>query len=909
MKKKITSLLTAAVMLLSLFIIPPGVALAADGTTWDGNAYEFTEGSGSGTEADPYIIDTAGKLAYLAARVNAGDFVYTGSYYSLTEDLDLSGHYWEPIGNGSFAGATFQGYFDGNGHKITGMNVDITSGSFAGLFGATSGATIKNLSVFGNVKVVNSSGGWAISGGIVGSAEIGSKIINCCHSGTVEAKTNKSSSDASRSGGIAGSNNSSDIINCYHWGNVTAYNPNGPPYNKKPNAGGVIGYIEYGGTAEYCYWDSENTITPANTYGIGNATETFTDVEAFNNTDALLTDLNANLEELKDETLYMWEAGSDEYPTFASEKWDDGTPAVSSDATLSALTISAGTLSPAFASGTTSYTANAANSVSSVDITATVNQADASLTINGSPAVSSTATAVDLNVGENIITILVTAQDESTTDTYTITITRAAAADASIDPAATDFDKYAESDDYADVTVTKFDGDYILNGINIDDVDALIKNTDYTIEGDIVTIKKEYLAGLATGPAVLTFDYSGGTDPELTITITDSTPVVSSDAALSALTISAGTLTPDFASGTTSYTASVANSVSSVNVTATVNQADALLTINGSAAASGTASTVDLSVGENTITILVTAQDESTTRTYTLTITRKAASSKGGGGSSPSYYSVSVDTETEHGEVTFDKTRVTAGSKATITVTPDEGYEIDRLLILDKNGKEVNYTDNEDGTYSFTMPYGDITVDAKFKEIPVVLPEEPQPLPFVDVQESDWYYNAVAYVYGNQLFAGIDEANFAPDTPMSRAMLVTVLWRLEGQKDVNAEQIFSDVLPGAYYAKAVSWANSQEIVQGYGDGTFGPLDNITREQMARILYKYAQYKGYDTSAAASLEIFHDASRVSPWALDAVKWAADSQIMSGKGSGLLDPSGSATRAEAASILMRLINLEG
>jgi tRNA threonylcarbamoyladenosine modification (KEOPS) complex Pcc1 subunit len=908
MKKKITSLLTAAVMLLSLFIIPPGVALAADGTTWDGNAYEFTEELG--TEADPYIIDTAGKLAYLAARVNAGDGVYTGSYYSLTEDLDLSGYDWEPIGNGSFVGATFQGYFDGNGHKITGMNVDITSGSFAGLFGATSGATIKNLSVFGNVKVVNSSAGWAISGGIVGSAENGSKIINCCHSGTVEARTNKSDIGASRSGGIAGSNNSSYIINCYHWGNVTAYNPTGPTNNKKPNAGGVIGYIEYGGTAEYCYWDSECTITPVNTYGIGSATSAVSDVEAFTDTDDLLANLNANLEELKDETLYMWEAGSDEYPTFASEKWDDGTPAVSSDATLSALTISAGTLSPAFASGTTSYTANAANSVSSVDITATVNQADASLTINGSPAVSSTASTVDLNVGENTITILVTAQDESTTQTYRLTITRAAAADGSIDPAAAAFDKYTESDDYADVTVTKFDGDYTLSGIN-NDGDVLILDEDYSIDVDTVTIKKEYLASLAAGTVVLTFDYSDGTDPELTITITDSTPAVSSDAALSALTISAGTLTPDFASGTTSYTASVANSVSSADVTATVNQADATLTINDSAAVSSTASTVDLNVGENIITILVTAQDGSTTRTYALTITRKAASSKGGGsgGSSPTYYSVSVDTEAEHGEVTFDKTRVTAGSKATITVTPDEGYEIDRLLILDKNGKEISYTDNEDGTHSITMPYGDITVDAKFKEIPVVSSEEPQPLPFVDVQESDWYYNAVAYVYGNQLFAGIDEANFAPDTPMSRAMLVTVLWRLEDQKDVNAEQIFSDVLPGTYYAKAVSWANSQEIVQGYGNETFGPQDNITREQMARILYKYAQYKGYDTSAAASLDAFHDASRVSPWALDAVKWAAASQILSGKGSGLLDPSGTATRAEAASILMRLINLEG
>lgn len=909
MPKKITSLLTAAVMLLSLFILSPGIALGVDETTWDGTAQEFTQGSG--TEDEPYIIDTAGKLAYLAQRVNEGNSVYQSAYYSLTEDLDLNGHNWVPIGNGSFVSAIFQGCFDGNGHKIIGINVDITSGSFAGLFGAINGAKIKNLSVSGNVKVVNSSSGWAISGGIVGSAESGSKIINCCHSGDVEAKTNKSSSDASRSGGMAGSNHSSEIINCYHWGNVTAENPNGPPYNKIPNAGGVVGYIEAGGTVEYCYWDSEDTITPANTYGIGNATSEVPDVEAFTDTDDLLANLNANLEELEDETLYKWEAGSDGYPTFASIKWTDSTPAASSDAALSALTMSAGTLSPAFASGTTDYTASVAHSTTAVNITPTVNQANASVKINGSAAANGTPATVNLNVGANTLTIVVTAQDNTTTKTYIITITRAAATDASITPAAAAFDKYTGAAGYADVTVAKSDSDYTLNSIN-NNGDALTLNEDYTVDNDNVTIKKEYLTALAAGTVVLTFDYSGGTDPELTITITDSTPAaVSSDATLSALTISPGTLSPTFAPGTTGYTANVAHGTASVNLTATVNQADASVKINGSTAASGTPTTVDLNVGANTITIVATAQDESTTETYTLTIIRKAASSTGGGGggSSPAYYSVSFDTETEHGDVTFDKTRSTAGSKLTIRVTPDEGYEIDRLIILDKDGREVDYTDNEDGTYSFTMPSGDITLNALFTAIPT-LPEDLPTLPFADVQKSDWYYHSVDYVYRNQWFAGTNEEQFEPNTYISRAMVVTVLWRLEGQADINVDQVFSDVSPGEYYAKAIDWANTQEIVQGYGKGRFGPRDNITREQMALILYKFAQFKGYDTSAAASLDSFHDGSTVSPWALDAVKWAVASQILSGRDDGTLDPLGNATRAEAASILMRLVtNQEG
>ena len=163
----------------------------------------------------------------------------------------------------------------------------------------------------------------------------------------------------------------------------------------------------------------------------------------------------------------------------------------------------------------------------------------------------------------------------------------------------------------ADVAVTKSDGDYTLNGIN-NGTAALAVNTDYTIADETVTIKKEYLTTLATGPAVLTFDYSGGTDPVLTITITDSTPTVSSDATLSALAISSGTLSPAFVPGTTSYTASVAYSVSSVHVTPTVNQADAVVKVNGVTTASGTPSAVGLSVGPNTITILVTAQDTTT---------------------------------------------------------------------------------------------------------------------------------------------------------------------------------------------------------------------------------------------------------------------------------------------------------
>jgi hypothetical protein len=924
MQRKITSLMLTVAMLLSLFTLLPERAFAEDGSTWDGNAYEFTEGAG--TMANPYIIDTAGKLAFLAECVNVGDSVYRQSYYRLTEDLNLSGHNWIPIGTYEYA-TIFRGKFDGNGHKITGMNVNITSDSnkniYAGLFGYIEGATLKNIALEGEVNATNTYVGDVFAGGIVGHADH-SSIINCFHSGNVTANS-KGSSSRSKAGGIAGVLEGSKLSNCYHSGDMAAC------AGYESLSGGLVGssytaYDDVASEAKYCYWDNGDVITPPNNYGIGNATDTVTNVVYFSGTpptlateitvggtatNDLLTALNANLDIVQDDTLYKWKAGSGGYPTFDSIKWSDGTPAASSDATLSSLAISEGTLSPAFAPGTTGYTANVANNIPSVNITPTVNQADAAVTINGSAVTSGTAFPMALNVGANTITILVTAQDNITTKTYTITITRAAATDASITPSAANFDKYPDAAGYSDVTVTKSDGDYTLSSIK--NGATALTETNYTIVGNTVTIKKEYLATLATGSADLTFDYSGGTDPVLTVTIIDSTPAVSSDATLSNLTISSGTLSPAFAFDTTSYTAGVAHSIASVNIIPTVNQADAAVTVNGSTVASAFTSSVELNVGTNTITVQVMAEDNTTSKTYTITITRAAASSPkggGGGGSSPTYYSASVDAKSNNGEVTFDKTRLTAGSKVSITVTPDEGYQIDRLVILDKDGREVRYSENDDGTYSFTMPSGNITVNALFTEIPTVLPEKPPALPFVDVEESDWYYHPVDYVYRNQWFAGITEEHFEPNTPMSRAMLVTVLWRLEGQAEIDVNPVFSDVPPGEYYAKAVDWANSQEIVQGYGNGAFGPTDNITREQMALILYKFAEFKGYDTSAVAHLDSFHDANQISPWALDAVKWAVAKQILSGKGSGTLDPSGPATRAEVASILMRFqTNLEG
>ena len=180
--------------------------------------------------------------------------------------------------------------------------------------------------------------------------------------------------------------------------------------------------------------------------------------------------------------------------------------------------------------------------------------------------------------------------------------------------------------------------------------------------------------------------------------------------------------------------------------------------------------------------------------------------------------------------------------------------------------------------------------------------------PFTDVPEDAWYKEAVDYVYANGLMSGTSATTFAPNMLLSRAMITQVVHNLE-DNPVAEQGVFTDVAAGAWYADAVDWAAGEEIVSGYGNGKFGPEDNITREQMALILYGYAQYKGYDVSASGELSSFTDGASTSGWAAEAVQWAVGSGLLSGKGGGVLDPQGTATRAEVASILMRFCELNG
>lgn len=262
----------------------------------------------------------------------------------------------------------------------------------------------------------------------------------------------------------------------------------------------------------------------------------------------------------------------------------------------------------------------------------------------------------------------------------------------------------------------------------------------------------------------------------------------------------------------------------------------------------------------------------------------------------PPTYAVTTP-ETPGGTVTVSPSRASSGRTVTITAAPDPGYALESLTVLDSRGNEIALTDKGDGKYTFTMPAGRVTVEASFT---------PAPLPFEDVAPGAWYEEAVRYAYFHNIMEGMRETEFAPATALTRAMAVQILYNLEGQPDLSDENLgypYEDVDAQAWYGDAVYWARITGVATGYGDGTFQPGDSITRQEFAQMLYNYAKYKGYDLSAEGDLSTFPDANSIADWAEAAMSWANGNELINGHDDGTLEPDGTATRAQAASILMQ------
>ena len=283
-------------------------------------------------------------------------------------------------------------------------------------------------------------------------------------------------------------------------------------------------------------------------------------------------------------------------------------------------------------------------------------------------------------------------------------------------------------------------------------------------------------------------------------------------------------------------------------------------------------------VGNGTTTITAKAGDK--TAVCTVTVSTRSSSS---GGSSKTTYPVNTPTA-DNGTAAVSPKNAAKGDTVTITVTPDSGYKVDKVTVTNANGNAITVTDKGNGKYTFTMPASKVTITPTF----VKIAEQPTEKAFVDVEKSDWFADAVAYVTDKGLMNGTGSDTFSPSAYTTRGMLMTVLARYAGE----------DTTGGAtWYEKGMNWAKAK----GVSDGT-NPTVNITREQLVTMLYRYAG----SPAANGSLDNFSDAASVSSYAVNAMQWAVANGIVNGS-NGKLNPKNNATRAEVAAILMRFCEM--
>lgn len=276
---------------------------------------------------------------------------------------------------------------------------------------------------------------------------------------------------------------------------------------------------------------------------------------------------------------------------------------------------------------------------------------------------------------------------------------------------------------------------------------------------------------------------------------------------------------------------------------------------------------------------------------------KKKSSSSGSSSSSSSKTEIDLDTG-KNGDVSVSPKKPGKGDKVTITVEPDDGYILDTIKVTDEDGDKIKLTEKGENKYTFTMPSGEVTIETTFTKADS---EDAPKFSFIDVSTGDWFAPAVDYVSAKGMMNG-SNGYFSPYDSLTRGMIAQILYNLEGGTGSFAIA-YPDVSASDWYANAVSWVSANGIMSGYGSGLFGANDSVTREQLALTLYSYAKVKGYDTSASAELTAFADGASTSEWAKPAMQWAVANGLFSGKTGNRLDPQGTATRAEVASILMR------
>lgn len=481
--------------------------------------------------------------------------------------------------------------------------------------------------------------------------------------------------------------------------------------------------------------------------------------------------------------------------------------------------------------------------------------------------------------------IVGTGANQIKSDWYEVTALPARALNSIVIPDTAAFDRNGSSLDLSTLTVQYFDqyGD-TWTSTTADDLTWVCDNEGAVIKDNVLTVP-------SAGTYVVTAQTEDGIiSNEMNVTVTDSAVTITEMRAEKTSLTSSG--------GEVEFTITGAN-LPEGGITLTVQENNS---ITATTTGTDTEQKATLTFPANTdtsadVTYTVT-NNQDDTKTVTITVAKASGSTGGGstgggsgGSSSSTTYVPSVDAG-DNGDVTVSPSRPSSGQTVTITVDPDAGYELDDLTVTDARGNVVKVTDNGDGTYSFTQPSSKVTIKATFAEIQ----DEPT-LAFVDVPESDYYYDAVLWAVENGVTNGTSATTFSPDADVSRAQMVTFLWRAAGspepQSSVNP---FTDVSSSAYYYDAVLWAVENGITNGTSGTTFSPESAVSRAQAVTFLWRSA------SSPAASGVSFDDVADEAYYA-QAVAWAAQAGITNGTGGNNFSPDLIVSRAQAVTFLYR------